>query len=64
MTKDVVKYNGDEFDIESGLTEEDVRLSMSQVFASAGNAGFAKTDNGDGTATWTMTEAGGDKGNS
>lgn len=60
--KDIVSYNGEEFDIESGLSEEDVRLSMKQIFASAGHAIITKTTNADGSVTWNMSEAGGDKG--
>lgn len=60
--KDVVVYNGEEFEIEPGLTEGDVRVSMQQIFASAGHARITKTKNSDGTVTWNMSEAGGDKG--
>lgn len=60
--KDVVVYNGEEFEIESGLTEADVRASMQQIFASAGHAKITKTKNGDGSVVWSMTESGGDKG--
>ena len=62
MAQDIVSYNGEEFEIESGLTEADVRISMQQISAAAGHARIQKVQNADGTVTWRMTEAGGDKG--
>jgi len=60
--QDVVNYQGEEYDIPTGLTEGDVRASMGQIYPSAGNAKITKVTNDDGTSTWNMTESGGDKG--
>lgn len=59
---DTIIYNGEEFEIQSGLTEADIRESMSQIYASVGTANIEKVDNGDGTFTWRITERAGDKG--
>ena len=59
---DTVVYNGEEFEIESGLTEADIRESMKQIFASAAHAKITKTQNASGKFTHTFTERGGDKG--
>lgn len=59
---DSIVYNGETFDIESGLTVDDVRASMRQVYASVVNANIESSDNGNGSKTWTITERGGDKG--
>lgn len=59
---DLILYNGEEYDIQSGLTEDEIRESMNQVVASAKNAHIEKTLRDDGTYLWTITERGGDKG--
>lgn len=61
-TKDTIKYNGDEFAIQSGLTEADIRESMSTIYASVGTADIEKTANDDGSFTWRISERAGDKG--
>jgi hypothetical protein len=54
---DNIHYNGEVYEIETGLSAEDVRASMSQVFASVANAAINRIEDG-----WMITERGGDKG--
>ncbi len=60
---DTILYNGEEYEVETGLTAQDVRASMTQVFASVANASIEKRPNETGgNSTWVITERGGDKG--
>lgn len=59
---DTILYNGEEFEVESGLTAQDVKASMTQVYASVANAHIEQRKNDSGTTTWVVTERGGDKG--
>ena len=59
---DTILYNGEEFEVEAGLTADDVRASMTQVYASVANAHIERRVNENGTITWVITERGGDKG--
>lgn len=60
--KDTIVYNGEEFEVQQGLTVADIRESMSQVYASISTADVQKIDNDDGTYTYRITERAGDKG--
>jgi len=60
--QDLILFNGEEYDIPTGLTDEEIREAMNQVAASAKNAHIEKTLREDGTYLVIMTEKGGDKG--
>ena len=60
--QDVVKFNGDEYDIQTGLSAEDVKESMKVILPSAANADVDKQVDSDGNVTWILSERGGDKG--
>jgi hypothetical protein len=62
IKQDLIVYNGESYDIETGLTMDEIRESMNQVVASAKNAHIEATLRDDGTTLWTVTEKGGDKG--
>lgn len=59
---DIVFFNGEEFSIQSGLSEADVRESMAHVFPAARHAKLEKVVSDSGQVTWMFTERGGDKG--
>ena len=59
---DTVIFNGEDFEIQGGLKEADVRESMAHIFASAANADIEKVVDEDGNVTWILEERGGDKG--
>lgn len=59
---DTVKFNGEEFEIQSGLTAEDIKESMKHVMPAAANARVEKQVDASGNVTWLLTEQGGDKG--
>ncbi|GAG19314.1 unnamed protein product, partial [marine sediment metagenome] len=60
--QDLILFNGEEYDIPTGLTDDEIRESMNQVVASAKNAHIERTLREDGTTLYTLTEKGGDKG--
>jgi len=60
--KDTIRYQGEDYEIEHGVTADDVRSSMTQVFSSVINANIERSANEDGSNTWLITERGGDKG--
>ena len=60
--RDIVKFKGEMFEIESGLTEEEVLESMKQLFPSAADASVRVEMNADGSKTWHLTDKPGEKG--
>lgn len=59
--RDIVKFNGEDFDIDSGLTAEEVKESMSQFFPSAIEASVERLES-NGSVTWILREKPGEKG--
>jgi hypothetical protein len=59
---DTVIFNGEDFEIQSNLKEDEVRESMAHIFPSAANALIERVEDEKGAVTWLFEERGGDKG--
>jgi len=62
MVKDIVKFGPVSFKVATGYTEADIREALVEQAPAAAQAKLVKTDNGDGSFTWTFTEVAGVKG--
>lgn len=60
--KDKVIFNGEEFEVESGLTEAQIREGMEEMYPAIAHARSTKEANGDGSFTWRFAEVVGTKG--
>lgn len=60
--KDLIKFNDDLYDVDSGLTVEEVRAALRALYPSVENAVISFTNNDNGTRTWLVKEKPGEKG--
>ena len=57
----VVHFNGEEYNVDSSYSADDVREVMSEIDASAENASISLEDK-EGVKHYTLTQSGGTKG--
>ena len=60
--EDTVRFQGINFSVPNGHSEEDIRLALEEQAPAIAHAQVTKTANADGSFTWSFAERAGTKG--